>query len=85
MICKQLIERCFLKYVDAQNLQYPAEFFVDSMSLIETGHDKVNADGDPYLGADSVFAGSEEGFDAKVLLDPLEEEFDLPTAFTVIP
>ena len=51
------------------------------MNLIETGHHEVNADSDPYLGADSVLRGAEEGFDAQVLLDPFEEEFDLPPAF----
>ena len=48
------------------------------MNLIETGHHEVNADGDPDLGSHGVFAGAEEGFDSKVLLDPFEEEFDLP-------
>ena len=46
VICKQLVERRFLKYVDAKNLQCPAESFIDSMNLIETGHYEVNADGD---------------------------------------
>lgn len=48
------------------------------MNLIETGHQQVNADGDPNLSPHGVLRGSVEGFDAQVLLDPLEEEFDLP-------
>ena len=48
------------------------------MNLIETGYHEVNAGRDPDLGSHSVLAGSVKGFDAKVLLDPFEEEFDLP-------
>ena len=81
IIRKQLIERDFLENVHAQNLQYPAQTFVDSMNLIETGHHEVNAQGDPDLGAHGVLCGAEEGFDSKVLFDPFEEQFDLPTAF----
>ena len=81
VIHKQLIERNFLEDVDAQNLQYSAQTFVDSMNLIETGHHEVNAYSDPDLGAHGVLRGAEEGLDAQVLLNPLEEEFDLPPAF----
>ena len=80
IICKQLIERDFLKSVHAQNLQYPAQAFVDSMDLIETGHHEVNADCDPDPGSHGVLFGSKESFDAKVLHNPLEEEFNLPAA-----
>lgn len=51
------------------------------MTLVETGHHEVNADCDPDLGAHGVLCGAEEGFDAQVLFDPFEEEFDLPPAF----
>ena len=81
IIRKQLIERDFLEDVDAQDLQYSAQTFVDSMNLIETGHHEVNAQGDPDLGAHGVLCGAEEGFDSEVLFDPFEEQFDLPTAF----
>lgn len=81
IICKQLIDRDFLENVHAQNLQYPAQTFVDSMNLIETGDHQVNADCNPDLGANCVLSSAEEGFDAEVLFDPFEEEFDLPPAF----
>lgn len=51
------------------------------MDLIETGHQKVNAECDPYLGAHGVFSCTKKRFDAQVLFDPLEEEFNLPAAF----
>jgi hypothetical protein len=33
------------------------------------------------LSLDSIFACAEEGLDAQMLLDPLEEQLDLPSAF----
>ena len=40
---------------------------------------QVVANGYPYLRVDSVLGGSVEGLDVKMLLDPLEEKFDLPS------
>ena len=54
---------------------------VDSEGLIENGHHQVRADDYPDLGLHSAFAQAVEGFDAQVLLDPLEEEFDHPAGF----
>ena len=73
-----MIDRLLLKRVDAQNLQNPAEAFVESMNLIETGHHEVNADRDPDLGFHGVVGCAVEGLDAQVLLDPFEEQFDVP-------
>ena len=41
-------------------------------------HQHVGTDGRPDLRLYRVDAGSDEGFDAQVLLDPLEEQLDLP-------
>lgn len=49
------------------------------MHLIETGHHEVNADGDPDLGLHGVGGGAVESLDPKVLLDPFEEQFDVPS------
>lgn len=51
------------------------------MHLIETGHHQVNADCDSDLRSHGVLGCAEKCFDAQVLLDPLEEQFDLPAAF----
>lgn len=51
------------------------------MNLIETGDQQINADGDPNLSSNGVLGGTIEGFDTQVLLNPLEEKFDLPTPF----
>jgi hypothetical protein len=55
------------------NLQ--AEFFVNDRDQ------DVDAHCNPYLRLHGVIAGAKEMFDSKVLLDPLEEEFDTPTEF----
>lgn len=39
----------------------------------------IGADRDPYLRLDSVLAGTKEGLDPQMLLDPLEEQLDLPS------
>ena len=48
--------------------------------LLDDGNENINADGDPDLGLHRVFRGTIERLDSEVLLDPSEEEFDLPTA-----
>ena len=40
---------------------------------------QMDRDGSPDLRADRIAGGSEKALDAQVLLDPLEEELDLPT------
>ena len=50
-------------------------------AFLDDGDQQVDRDGDPDLGFDRVFAGSVEGLDAQVLLDPLEEQLDLSAAF----
>ena len=44
----------------------------------------VNRDSDPNLAFDRVLGGPEERFDAQVLLDPLEEQFNLPAILVEI-
>ena len=51
---------------------------VQGEPLFDDGHEDVDAHSDPDLGLDSVLGGAVEGLDAKVLLDPFEEQFDLP-------
>src|SRR5829696_10439998 len=49
--------------------------------FLDDGDEHVDGDGDPDLSFDGVFGRPEEALDAQMLLDPLEEEFDLPSAF----
>jgi len=47
-------------------------------ALFENRHQQVNRNRDSDLGAHGVLAGAIERFDAQVLLDPFEEQFDVP-------
>ena len=46
--------------------------------FLKNGHEDVNRDHDPDLRRHRVGRDAEESLDPKVLLDPLEEKFDLP-------
>jgi hypothetical protein len=48
-------------------------------------HQHINRDGDPDLGLHRVLADAVEGFDAQVLLDPLEQLIDILPINTVQP
>ena len=47
--------------------------------LFDDGDEHVGGHGAPDLRLDRVFARAEKFFDAQVLLDPFEEQFDLPS------
>jgi hypothetical protein len=49
-------------------------------TLFQDGDEEINGDGGPDLSAHRVGRGAVKGFDAQMLLDPFEEEFDLPAA-----
>ena len=46
--------------------------------LAYDGDQRINTDGNPDLGFDSVFGVAVKAFDVEVLFDPFEEEFDTP-------
>ena len=49
--------------------------------VLDDGDEDVGGHGAPDLGLHCVLAGAQEALDVQVLLDPLEEQFDLPSAF----
>ena len=49
--------------------------------LFQDRDQDVHADSNPDLGADGIVGGAVEGLDSQVLLDPLEEQLDLPAQF----
>ena len=49
-------------------------------TFFQNGDEQINGDGGPDLGAHGVRAGAVKGFAAQMLLEPFEEEFDLPAA-----
>ena len=54
--------------------------YVQSKLLLDDRHQDIDADSDPNLRPHSVLGGAVEALDAQVLLDPLEEQFHLPSA-----
>jgi hypothetical protein len=48
--------------------------------LFHDGNQHVHRDRDPDLRFDRVFGGAVKGFDSEILLDPFEEQLDLPSA-----
>src|SRR5260370_219859 len=77
---KYLNQGGFLEQGDAQNLQHSVKFQVQSQTLAHDGHQHVDGDGCPDLRLHGVLGESVERFDAQVLLDPFEEQLDLPAA-----
>ena len=49
--------------------------------LFKNRDNDINADSDPHLGFYCVRRCSKELFDAQMLLDPFEEQFDFPAGF----
>ena len=47
-------------------------------TFFQNGDEQINGDGAPNWGAHRVGAGAIKGFDAQMLLDPFEEQLDLP-------
>jgi len=48
--------------------------------LFDNGYQHISGDGAPDLRFHRILAGADETLDAQMLLDPLEEQLDLPTA-----
>lgn len=74
-----MFQQCFFKQGQAENLKNCVEIGLEVESFLEDGDKHIDRDGDPDLGLDGILGGAEEGFDAQVLLDPLEKEFHLPS------
>ena len=49
-------------------------------TLFQEGDEQINGDGTPDLRAHGVGTRAVKGFDAQMLLEPFEEQFDLPAA-----
>src|SRR5262249_832946 len=70
----------FLEERHTKNLQYCVETHVQVEPLLDDRHQDVCTYGGPDLRLQRVGAGADERFDAQVLLDPLEEQLDVPAA-----
>ena len=74
------MDRHLIKRMNTQKLEGSVEFARELELLVKDGHHQVNGHRNPDLGLHRIGAGSEVVFDTQVAFDPLEEEFDLPTA-----
>src|SRR5215472_2709344 len=75
---KELIYRSFFESADTQNLQNFEETGFTFYLLPNDGDQGVNRHRDPQLSPHRVLGSAKEGFDSEVLLDPFEEQFNLP-------
>src|SRR3989304_6914057 len=80
MLRKGLQYRGFFEKSDAENLQDFAEAAGEGESFLDDGQQHVHADRNPDLGLHRVDRRTVECLDAQVVLDPLEEQLDLPAA-----
>ena len=74
------MDRHLLKRMNAQKLEGSVESAGELKQLVKDGHHEEKGDRNPDLGLHRIGAGTEVVFDTEVAFDPLEEEFDLPTA-----
>lgn len=51
----------------------------DTAEELDVGQQQIIDHGDPDLSHDGISGSAEKGFDLQVLLDPFEEDLDLPT------
>ena len=78
------MDRDFLEEANGKNLQQCVERGVQVEALLDDSDQNVDRNGDPDLGFHGVFRGPEEALDAQVLLDPLEEQLDIPLQIPLI-
>jgi hypothetical protein len=71
----------FLENRHAQDLHHGVKIDLQLQSLVRDKRRQIDADGDPDLRLHGVVAGAVKGFDPQMLLDPFEEQLDLPAAF----
>ena len=76
-----MIERHFFEEGDAKYLQNCVEIQLQMEAFSDDGNKDIGGNGDPDLGFYRIDGSTVEGLDAEMLFDPLEEQFDLPSAF----
>ena len=51
---------------------------LQAQALADDGDEHIDTDGNPDLSLHSILWGTGKALDTQVLLDPFEEQFDLP-------
>src|SRR3990170_3669145 len=80
LVVEGLKQRDFLEQGEAEDLQNVVQAPFDPQFLFDDGDEHVDADRDPDLRLHGVVGRAVESFDSQMLLDPFEEQLDLPTA-----
>jgi hypothetical protein len=78
LLAQGLKKRDFLEKSQAEDLEDFSEAPIHLEFLLDDGHEHVNADGNPDLRLHRVDAVAIEGFYMQILLDPFEEQLDVP-------
>ena len=76
---KCLIYRCFLEKHNSEDLQNLARTSGDHSLFGDDRHQHIHTHRNPDLCLDRVGRRAVERFDSKILFDPFEEEFYLPS------
>src|ERR1700693_6252132 len=77
---KRLGHRHFLEKGDREDLEQSVEGGLQGEALLDDGDQDIDGNRAPDLRLHRVVRGAVELFDSKMLLDPFEEQFDLPAA-----
>ena len=76
--------RHFLEEGDGENLHQSVEGGFQAEALLDDGNQDVDGNRDPDLRLHRVVGRAVELFDSKMLLDPFEEQFDMPLTIPLI-
>ena len=78
---KHKLDRGFLKKRGGEDLRNRVKGMREHELFFDDGNQDVNGHSNPNLGLHTVGRGAEETLDAQMLLDPFEEQLDLPSLF----
>ena len=78
---KEFLNRSLIQQRSAQNSQHFVGTPVQLEVMLNDSHHAICGDGGVYLDSDSSLCRTPKGFDLKMLLNPLKEEFYAPTIF----
>jgi len=78
---KEFLNRSLIQQRSAQNSQHFVGAPMQLEVMFNDSHHPICGDGGVYLDSDSSLCRTPKGFDLKMLLNPLKEEFYAPTIF----
>ena len=79
-IGKKFWQRNRLEDRNADDLEDLVQALRQVELLFSDGHQKIGADGCPYLRTHRILTSAQKSSQAQVLFDPLKKQFDLPAS-----